>query len=814
MKGAETRHWPLVRLFLLIQLLCTLSWAAEESVFTKASNESLLWGAYRPNLYFGIRPRLPKSLMTGLLWARVEDFQSVQNNFRYTCEQHEGMAGYGWDSYDPRLGGTQTIKDAGNGIDITTDFVKFPDRGSNGGSWGAKIKGTLRPDSAPNTKSTVVFSLGLEGLGSLEVDDSDSDAEELGYTGDVNFKGQTGDLGEFSITVTEGKGDHPRHALQGKKLDPLERTRVHSLQVPDAAIWQAKQVMFSSMKNTVDDYIERFGQENMPPPYQTYRITNQPGHGNIHLVQKTFEGSFEFEVVYSQGSANVKASEIDGQTKLVNKQISERYDKTHKPVAPFTRARQETFSKSLLSNLIGGIGYFHGDQMIDRSYAEEYEEANEGFWEETAAARAKNAQQLEGPYELFTSIPSRPFFPRGFLWDEGFHLIPIVDWDIELTLQIVKSWFNTMDEDGWIPREQILGPEARSKVPQEFQVQYPHYANPPTLFFILEALLEKSKMSTIPNSHPFISSGEQIQSYLSELYPLLKRQYNWFRRTQKGDIKSYDRVAFSQKEAYRWRGSTKTHLLTSGLDDYPRAESPHPGELHVDLISWMGMMTRVMRRIAGTLKLSDDEAEYETLATAIERNIADLHWSKEHKTYCDATVDEYEESIHVCHKGYISIFPFITGLIPHDDEKMKHTLDLISDKEELWSDHGIRSLSKKDEFYGTAENYWRSPVWMPMNYLIVKELYNVATGKGPYAGKAKEMYISLRKNLVDTVFNSWKETGFAWEQYNPETGAGQRTQHFTGWTSLVVKIMAMPDLESGVAGSKAGQTQEPIKDEL
>lgn len=91
---------------------------------------------------------------------------------------------------------------------------------------------------------------------------------------------------------------------------------------------------------------------------------------------------------------------------------------------------------------------------------------------------------------------------------------------------------------------------------------------------------------------------------------------------------------------------------------------------------------------------------------------------------------------------------------------------------------------------------------------------NVAAGKGPYAGKAKEMYIFLRKNLVDTVFNSWKETGFAWEQYNPETGAGQRTQHFTGWTSLVVKIMAMPDLESGVAGSTAGQKQEPIKDEL
>ena len=43
------------------------------------------------------------------------------------------------------------------------------------------------------------------------------------------------------------------------------------------------------------------------------------------------------------------------------------------------------------------------------------------------------------------------------------------------------------------------------------------------------------------------------------------------------------------------------------------------------------------------------------------------------------------------------------------------------------------------------------------------------------------------------MYKSWEETGFAWEQYNPDTGAGQRTQHFTGWTSLVVKIMAMDD---------------------
>ena len=56
------------------------------------------------------------------------------------------------------------------------------------------------------------------------------------------------------------------------------------------------------------------------------------------------------------------------------------------------------------------------------------------------------------------------------------------------------------------------------------------------------------------------------------------------------------------------------------------------------------------------------------------------------------------------------------------------------------------------------------------------------------------MYSHLRKNLVENVFREWKKTGFAFEQYNPDDGKGQRIQHFTGWTSMVVKMMSMPDL--------------------
>lgn len=73
---------------------------------------------------------------------------------------------------------------------------------------------------------------------------------------------------------------------------------------------------------------------------------------------------------------------------------------------------------------------------------------------------------------------------------------------------------------------------------------------------------------------------------------------------------------------------------------------------------------------------------------------------------------------------------------------------------------------------------------------------DIATTTGPHQELAREMYNKLRKNLVENVFKEWKSTGFAFEQYNPDTGKGQRIQHFTGWTSMVVKIMTMPDLSA------------------
>jgi len=75
--------WRFSALLSVVLELCISFGDAQQEVLSqnrKRSNESLLWGPYRPNLYFGVRPRIPKSLTTGLLWARTDDFEKVQHS--------------------------------------------------------------------------------------------------------------------------------------------------------------------------------------------------------------------------------------------------------------------------------------------------------------------------------------------------------------------------------------------------------------------------------------------------------------------------------------------------------------------------------------------------------------------------------------------------------------------------------------------------------------------------------------------------------------------------------------------------------------
>jgi len=147
------------------------------------------------------------------------------------------------------------------------------------------------------------------------------------------------------------------------------------------------------------------------------------------------------------------------------------------------------------------------------------------------------------------------------------------------------------------------------------------------------------------------------------------------------------------------------------------------------------------------------------------------------------------------HLGYVSLFPLMLRLLPVDSPQLPHLLELLADPDKLWTPYGIRSLAADDRMHGRPnapgdEPYWRGPIWINLNYLLLSGLHHYANTEGQARARAAELYTALRSNLVENMQREWERTGYLWEQYSPETGLGQRNHPFNGWSGLVLLMVA------------------------
>jgi len=198
-----------------------------------------------------------------------------------------------------------------------------------------------------------------------------------------------------------------------------------------------------------------------------------------------------------------------------------------------------------------------------------------------------------------------------------------------------------------------------------------------------------------------------------------------------------------------------------------------------------------MKDIASFMGNAEDALVFADTEKAIIENLDDLHWSEESKMYCDVNVNSEDESYFECHRGYVSLFPLLLGVLPSSSPHLGAILDLMRSPAHLWSDYGLRSLSAEHELFGKDENYWRGNIWIQMNYLALSSLFNIyMVEAGPHQTKARELYTELRNNVIQNTFKEYQRTGYVWEQYDAITGEGRRSHPFTGWTSLVTLILA------------------------
>ncbi|XP_061193434.1 mannosyl-oligosaccharide glucosidase-like [Saccostrea echinata] len=348
--------------------------------------------------------------------------------------------------------------------------------------------------------------------------------------------------------------------------------------------------------------------------------------------------------------------------------------------------------------------------------------------------------------------------------------------------------------EGWIPREQILGVEARAKVPGKFLVQENHIANPPSLFLTIQNFLADE------------SYGTTI--FLEKIYPRLESWFNWLHKNQKG----------GESTTYYWRGrnsTTDTELIpktpASGLDDYPRASHPSPDERHLDFRCWMALASNVLANIGKRLgknihrfKVISQELFDSTL-------LEKYHWNQEQKSFNDFGL--HTNAVELDHKnwtrivyrepklkflesfGYVSLYPLMLRILEPDSLQLSNILSDVTNKELLWTDYGLRSLAKNSPFYqvwNTKDDppYWRGSVWINLNYLTLSGLYHYANIPGLHKKMARDVYNQLRVNLVNNMLKQYRETGFVFEYYDDTTGVGKGVHPFNSWSSLVVNIIA------------------------
>lgn len=708
---------------------------------------SQYWSSLLSGHYFGLKSSSPNSPIVSTMWFR----NRVENNglpVRHWCEQGDKLDKFFW-NYNDLTFGHQSIKD--KSLYINTSFIRHD---ANALSAHLIFKDT---SNKGQINSIILYAA---------IEDSEDTVEAL-------------NVHSFESNPIFGIRTHSKlagnYTLNFKIIQGAALAR--SYLTVNSSLNQLKETILQNL------YIYRVPKN---PEVPIYMIANGEAHEtnakvNFVAYQIAFQNSIQIEAeMLFDGHHSLVEFNYEKELEKRMAHFDEAFEKKFLLRSKNFTSEMVSFARAVLSNTIGGISYFNGYSLVK------------------SAEQTSLPAKPYGPLQLLTAVPSRPFFPRGFLWDEGFHQLLISTWDPELSKTIIQSWLGLMNKDGWIPREVILGDEAMARVPSEFLTQHSSNANPPVFFLAIEHLIDQQQAD---------------KEWLTKIFPRLERWFNWFNTTQRGQFPS----------TFRWRGRNATtnlelnpKTLTSGLDDFPRASHPTDDEIHLDLRCWMAMASRVMSKVQVALSIKNDsyQAFYELLRN--NQLLEKWHWSPEHQMFCDKGLNsdvvrlvkgvrnghEYTERQvlsppkYQCipHFGYVNLFPMIMGLLDPTNSKLESIFRQIEDPESMWSPYGLRSISKRSFYYHKYNTpsdapYWRGPIWIPINFLVLKGLNHYGTVTGPYQVKAHSIYVRLRENIIRNVFNEYRRTNYVWENYADSDGKGQGTYPMTGWTALVVRIM-------------------------
>lgn len=383
-------------------------------------------------------------------------------------------------------------------------------------------------------------------------------------------------------------------------------------------------------------------------------------------------------------------------------------------------------------------------------------------------------------------VPDGPYF-QLFDWDMYFMSVALsYDTVSEPVIGSIQDFLAFTDEfanwTGYTPRE--IAPDALWALPE--------MCKPFLAQAAVRASLTSGDVSWLRGSDPPPTFDPDRASHADERRDVTPRRTRY--QKLKDTLAFWENNRRAPDGLFVWFDGVE-----SGVDNNPAVvDAPSQTTEGVDLQSYIYREYLALAFLARRLNEGADASLYQQKAEALRALVQRSMWSEQDGSYWN--IDSRSRQF-IKIRTWTNFVPLWAGIAsPAQAERM---IPVLLDPAQFWSPNGVRTLSRAEKLYDPARGYWRGPVWILSNYLMMHALltYGHKNEAIDLAGKTERLLIA-----------DFERTGGMNENYNPETGAPDAAGHFVSWNLLAehMKEEAVSGVDPTAIPDRTGRAQRAV----
>jgi neutral trehalase len=218
--------------------------------------------------------------------------------------------------------------------------------------------------------------------------------------------------------------------------------------------------------------------------------------------------------------------------------------------------------------------------------------------------------------------------------------------------------------------------------------------------------------------------------------------------------------------------------VESGTDNSPAVtDVPATTTEGVDLQVYMYREYSALSRIGHELGDAAAEKRYAKKAEDLKAVVQKKMWSSRDGLFLNI---DSRTGRRIKVKAWTSFTPLWAKLATQAQAKTMIERHLLVPGE-FWAKHGVRTLAATEPAYRPTDGYWRGPIWVISNYLVMRGLLN-------YGYKAQA--VELADKTTELLVADYRATGGMNECYDPDAGTPTAGGHFLSWNLLAEHMRA------------------------